>query len=148
MKSKNNRKTKSIYHTCLAFTRVGYDEVASLVVKGAMGGAGRVPRARQALVAKVYGVAVIQQCLSDLKSGIEMISTVTQKPSICLLVVLDLDVKSGCLGDSADFYINMEVNLCSVWFEGQHGSSGIILTETPITPCFFASVSTKMHVYF
>lgn len=72
-------------HTCLGYTRVGDDEVSSLVVEGAMGSARRVPRARQALVAKVHGVAVIQQRLSDLKPGMKMISTVALKPPCCSL---------------------------------------------------------------
>lgn len=59
--------------------------MSSLVVEAAMGGAGRVPRARQALVAKVHGVAVIQQRLSDLKPGMKMISTVVLKPPCCSL---------------------------------------------------------------
>lgn len=55
--------------TISGHTRVGYDEVSSLVIEGAVGGAGRVPRARQALVAKVHSVAVVQQSLSDLKQN-------------------------------------------------------------------------------
>lgn len=48
------------------FTRVGYDEVTSLVVEGAVRCAGRVTRASQALVAQVHGVAVVQQRLCNL----------------------------------------------------------------------------------
>lgn len=72
-------------NTCWGPTGVGYDEVSSLVVEGSVSGAGRVPRACQTLVAKVQGVAVIQQRLSDLKPGVKTVSTVTLKPPICSL---------------------------------------------------------------
>lgn len=49
------------------FTRVGYNEVSSLVVEGSVSSTGRVPCSGQALVAKVHGVAVIQQRLSYLR---------------------------------------------------------------------------------
>lgn len=50
-----------------------------MVVEGAVGRAGGVPSAGQALVAKVHRVAVIQQSLSDLKQnqnhpGMQLIS--------------------------------------------------------------------------
>lgn len=48
------------------FTRVGDDEVSSLVVEGAMSGAGGVPCPGQALVPKVHSIAVIQKRLSYL----------------------------------------------------------------------------------
>ena len=51
---------------CRKSTRVGYNEVSSLVVEGSVSGTGRVPCSGQALVAKVHGVAVIQQRLSYL----------------------------------------------------------------------------------
>lgn len=59
--------------------------MSSLVVEGTVGGAGWVPGAHQALVAKVHGVAVVQQCLSELKAGMKTISTVMLKPPISLL---------------------------------------------------------------
>lgn len=48
------------------FTRVGYDEVSSLVVEGAVSGAGGVSCPGQALVPEVHSIAVIQQRLSYL----------------------------------------------------------------------------------
>lgn len=75
-------------HACWGPTGVGYDEVSSLVVEGAVGGARWVPRARQALVSKVHGVAVIQQRLSDLKPGLKTVSTVTLKPPYLLVIFL------------------------------------------------------------
>ncbi len=49
------------------FTRVGHNEVSSLVVEGSMSGTGRVACTGQALVAKVHCVTVIQQRLSYLR---------------------------------------------------------------------------------
>lgn len=75
-------------HACWGPTGVGYDEVSSLVVEGAMGSARWVLRARQALVSKVHGVAVIQQRLSDLKPGVKMVSTVMLKPPYMIAIFL------------------------------------------------------------
>lgn len=58
---------------CAKFTRVWYNEVSSLTVEGPVSGTGGVSRAGQALVAKVHGVTVFQQGLSDLKIRVSTI---------------------------------------------------------------------------
>lgn len=64
-------------------TRVGHDQVSSLVVEGPVGGAGRVAAPGQALVPQVHGVAVVQQRLGHLK-----ISTDASVRSVCMFFCL------------------------------------------------------------
>lgn len=58
---------KGLFGGGLAFTRVGHNEVSSLVVEGAVRGTRGVSSAGQALVPKVHGVAVLQQRLRQLQ---------------------------------------------------------------------------------